>query len=205
MMRFPSGCLGVWRIEENEEKLRTIAGPALCADVSESDSPKRRLEKLAVRALLSEMLRVMGLCSSDAHICYHDDGSPYLQGGPFISISHTDGYAAVILNCENKVGIDVEIRSPRALKLIPRFELQGKSYSDPDSATLCWSAKESLFKLIGKTVSDFRNSMHISPFAPSESGCLEATLTYGEIHECCTVNYRVEEELVLTWIDDGVQ
>lgn len=195
----PSGCLGVWKIDECEEELRNIAGDALCRAVTDDVSPKRFLEKLAVRALLSEMLRYMGQ-ENCGRILYHDDGSPYMDNGLFVSISHTDGYAAVILSRDNKVGVDIEVRSPRALKLVPRFESEGGSYVDSDSATLCWSAKESVFKRLGSKVSDFRETLHIPPFFPSESGSLSVGLSCDGAYDRCNVSYCVRNGYVLTWI-----
>lgn len=195
----PSGCLGVWKIDEREEDLRSIAGDTLCRDVRDDVSLKRRLEKLAVRALLTSMLRYMRL-ENCGGIIYHDDGSPYMDNGPFVSISHTDGYAAVILSRDNEVGIDIEVRSSRALKLVTRFESEGEFYTNSDSATLCWSAKESVFKRLGGKVSDFRGTMHIPPFLPLESGSLSVGLSYDGADDCCNVNYRVGDGFVLTWI-----
>ena len=192
------GCLGIWKTEEQESELRKIAGTVLCGDLSDAESPKRRLEKAAVRALLAEMLRYMGVEDS-VSILYHDDGRPYMNSSLFISISHTDGYAAVILNRKGRAGVDIEVRSPRALKLVERFESEGASYSDPDSATLCWSAKESVFKLVGKKVADFRETMHIPPFYPTEGGNLTVTLCWDGHYGCRTVGYRVREGFVLTW------
>ena len=195
-----TGCVGVWKIDETADELTKLAGAGMCDDLRDVSSPKRLREKCAVRALLYGMLRHIGEEDCTKRIHYREDGCPYLDGNLFISISHTDGYAAVFLNTGIPVGVDIETRSSRALKLVSRFEAEGEKYTDTDSATICWSVKESVFKLLGKEFSDFRKTMHIHPFSPAGSGTLRVGLCRNGSNGCCDVNYCIDNDYVLTWI-----
>lgn len=195
-----AGCVGVWKIDETAGELTGLSGAGMCDDLSGVSSPKRLREKCAVRALLYCMLQHIGEKNCAMRIHYREDGSPYLDGKLFISISHTDGYAAVFLNTGIPVGVDIETRSPRALKLVSRFEAEGGKYADPDSATVCWSAKECVFKLLGEEFSDFRKTMHIRSFSPVRSGILRVGLCGNRSNGCCDVNYCIDNDYVLTWV-----
>ena len=79
-------------------------------------SEGRKSEWLSVRVLLKE------LTGSEPDILYHDNGAPYLpESSLHISISHTKGFAAVLLSPNKPVGIDIEYRSERIHRIKSRF------------------------------------------------------------------------------------
>ena len=99
-----------------------------------------------------------------------------------ISISHTQGWVVVAV-ADRPVGIDIETWGKRALKVSERFlgmeEREMLKCDVPDDvATLLWSAKESMFKILGIEGVDFARHLSISPFryTPSsgEARCFEA-------------------------------
>ena len=141
--------LGFWKIEEDIPDLISLLPDASCtskAPYVQYKSVKRRKEWLSVRVLLAKML------GADAAIHYLESGKPYLAGGGrAISISHTNGLAAIAVSVQ-PVGIDIEQVGARAYHLRNYF-LQDDEYDfseieNPELfATFLWSAKESVYKL----------------------------------------------------------
>ena len=165
----------IWKITESEEELRAgLSHPELYADKVKNLKPgsRRMLEVLAVRRALKELFY-----GKEKEVLYTSDGAPYLEGGPHISISHTNGYAAVIAS-DKAVGIDIERLGTRVEKVVSHFlkpeelvilELQSQPDSQPSSVCtqlpvrnltlglhLAWSAKEAAYKVLGKDYYDLR-------------------------------------------------
>jgi phosphopantetheinyl transferase len=97
----------------------------------------------------------------DLKLSRNSYGAPEIQNGA-ISISHTDKYVAVI-KTKNKAAIDIEKIRSKALKLSKKFmnqqELQ--KFSNELNATICWSAKECLFKIHQKGKIDFCEDLKV--------------------------------------------
>ena len=132
------------------DDLERLLPAAMFIDASERyKSEKRRFEFLATRLLLRAVL------GSGVEIAYHPTGRPYLRGNVClnISVSHTDGYVAIALS-EQRVGLDIEPVSSRQLHLRERFMApteweQATQFASPEVvASIGWSAKEALYKLI---------------------------------------------------------
>ena len=157
---------------------------------------KRRREWLAVRVLLKELV------SEEKMIEYLPSGKPFLNDGSWnISISHTKGYAAIILDKRNKVAIDIEHISPRINKIRNRFmnEREERNLSKENELIhllLHWSAKESLYKLLDDEKIEFQAQLLIDPFEPRINEWSEFTATAkGRKY---TIHYYVNEDYVLT-------
>lgn len=192
------GLIGIWRITEDESELRHKAGQSLCADVAGRMAPSRLLEKLAVRAMLPEIAAQVSPSAAIGKISYNTDGAPSIGQGLRISISHTDGYAAIYLSDRTDVAVDIEVRSGRAFKLAARFNLYPEVCPDADSATICWSAKETLFKLVGQSASDFRESVFVKPFSVREAGTLTLENRLADSSAEYIIFYELFEDFVLT-------
>ena len=111
---------------------------------------RRRLEILATRCLLKEMLH------SEQIVSYDQYGAPSLTGlGHYVSISHTDGYVAVAL-ADKPVGIDIEYidDSRNFCRLADRF-FKGKeleAFNNSHNALTfyeIWTKKEAYSKILG--------------------------------------------------------
>lgn len=193
----------IWRIDESlDELLAQLPGraefePSLAA----CGSVRRRLERTAVRVLLSRLL------GGPVSVVYRSDGKPLLENHPEtdLSISHTDGYAAVILGTPGlRVGIDIERYATRIRRLRSRIVSDSEQIvswqgDDTWSLLLHWSAKEVLFKCMGQREVDFLEHLHICPFHPDSKGCFSAweTRTGQNLHyDIC---YRLHPDYVLTW------
>lgn len=190
--------LGIWKIDEEEAQLLELSGlsepPALTNQV-------RRLEYLAVRAMAS----TMGIKPSE--IDYLPSGKPYLKEKKLtISISHTKNYVAVLLSHLDMLGVDIEHRTDRVLKIRHKFmhpdeEIKLKQISNPINETvgllLHWCAKESMFKAVPEDGVDFAQELRIRELDALElSGRFKGTfLRTGKSFE---IDYLVQTEFVLT-------
>jgi phosphopantetheinyl transferase len=169
---------------------------------------QRRREWLTVRVLLKKMLG-----GEERQILYTDSGKPYLADSSCkIGISHTKGYAAVALDRDHPVAIDIEYISPRVEKIRRRFmnetETENLSQNHPlIHLLLHWSAKETLFKYLNEANIDFKSQLHIHPFEPviGEWGICTAheTKTDRKLH--FTLNYRVEASYVIVTLEEEKQ
>lgn len=85
---------------------------------------------------------------------YNDYGAPYIEGGPYFSISHCKTAIAVAVS-ENPIGIDIEaIRtfSPELMRktMSPAEQQRITSSATPDQEFIrLWTQKEALLKLQG--------------------------------------------------------
>ncbi|MDR2810922.1 MAG: 4'-phosphopantetheinyl transferase superfamily protein [Tannerellaceae bacterium] len=191
---------GVWKIEESSAELLSLLMrrdyPLLPEDIR---TEKRKQEWLAVRVLLKELL------GRETPVAYREDGAPYLpEIHIHLSISHTQGFAAVILNEQSPTGIDIEYLHPRIQKVRSRFmrpeeESMIDAQHETEHLLLCWCAKETLFKLMGAREVDFRTHLHIQPFAYKASGAILAAETRTPRSASYVLNYMVNKYFAMTW------
>jgi len=182
----PSSRIGVWHILETEIELKAasrIAPEDL--EIAETwKNESRRKQWFACRALLAHLL---GLPS--VKISYDEHQKPSLDNfSGHISFSHTTEYAAVLVNENDRAGIDIEKLGPRIERVADRFlqedELkhiseaaeqqlkktglnagaQGQCHPHTELLYLYWCSKEVLYKYYGKPSIDLKNDIHISPF-----------------------------------------
>lgn len=190
--------LGIWKIDEEEELLLKQSG----SNVRPSHvNQVRRLEYLAVRAMASEM-GIQGL-----DIAYRPSGKPYiLNSNLSISISHTKHYVAVMLSPNELIGVDLEYRSDRILKIRHKFmhpdeEDRLKQVSNPMSETVAlllhWCAKEALFKAVPEEGVDFAQELRISDFSPLDINGRFSGI-FLRTGSTFVIDYRVEPDFVLT-------
>ena len=138
-----------WQLEHKEYYASKVANL--------KPESRRRLEILAVRCLLKDMM------GEEQEVVYDEFGAPSLSDSNlFLSISHTDGYVAAIIG-DQPVGIDIERRGKRVERVRSKFlqaseEALLNSESDPMlSMHLIWSAKEAVFKFLGQKYYDLQN------------------------------------------------
>jgi phosphopantetheinyl transferase len=214
--------MGIWKICESwQEMLESLINKGVCCSgLDKIQSDKRKQEWLAVRLLLQH------LSGSEAHIRYRENGAPFLSGLIYnISISHTTGFAAIILSKNPNPGIDMEYHSARAWKLREKYmngnelnmitslcdtETAGNddangATADTETAavqkiaTLCWCAKETAFKALGETGVDFAEHFHIEPFRFLKEGFLMLKEKRTKENQRFRINYQVTEDYILTW------
>lgn len=178
LQKHASPLWGIWKIDEHWEQLLALSEcPSLYRPfLDRCRSASRKAEWLAARMLLRE------LTGRETAIAYRGNGAPYLvDAGYHISISHTRGYAAVILDRTHIAGIDIEHRSERVQRVKSRFlseaECAALHGASTEALLVCWSAKEAAFKMTGRRAADFREDLQILSAGPIES-C--GTVTVGE-------------------------
>jgi phosphopantetheinyl transferase len=152
--------LGVWHISEEEDFFANIP---IQKNISHWH---KRLQHLAGRQLLKELYPKFPL----SLIQIADTKKPFLQNGNYhFSISHCGNYVAAIVSKQNRVGVDVEIVTPKVEKLANKFlSLQEQSLLTgvdfEKGCTLFWSVKEAVYKWYGLGGLDFKKDMPINLF-----------------------------------------
>jgi len=193
----------VWKITESTDCLLSQIGNAdIYKGIMESMKPgQRRQEWLAGRLLINI------LSGKETVVAYRDNGTPYLENSDLnISISHTKGYAAALLQEMPFAGVDIERKSDRALKISGRFlpssETGTINHENKENHILiCWCAKEALFKMIPEESIDFRKHLHIEPFLYSESGDVHVHESRSRYHRQFKLSYEVTPDYVWVWIN----
>jgi len=195
------GLLGIWKMDETREELlqlfpvhRRSEADKYLRDIR---SERRSIEWLSTRLMLLDLL------GKEQMILNRKDGSPYLDDGKNnISISHTKDYASILLHETSAVGVDIETRSERVVKIAGKF-ISDQEYIDPTQKIvhqlLHWSAKETLFKLMNEQGIDFKQHLHIDPFTPAKEGLIMATETKTDQTRSFRLHYEVHPDYVLTW------
>ncbi|MDR0835810.1 MAG: 4'-phosphopantetheinyl transferase superfamily protein [Tannerella sp.] len=206
LQTYTSPLRGIWKITETFPELPNL----FSSDKKESrayiinmKSEARKTEYLAVRLLLNHLLE------KNVEILHHTDGSPYLIDNEYyISISHTKGYAAIILSKAAYPGIDIEYRSERAFLLKERFlgeeELnlisREKTISPADMATLFWCAKETAFKSLKYRDVDFVKHLHVlSCLMDENAGTLVMEETKTEKKQSFAIDFEITDDYIITW------
>ncbi|GLB48426.1 4'-phosphopantetheinyl transferase family protein [Neptunitalea lumnitzerae] len=168
----------IWNIEESFETL--LDGVVLtpqCQDrVAGMKSDIHRRGFLSVRHLLQKF-------GYTAHDLFYDaNGKPHLKDGNYISITHSFEYAAVIVSTSHDVGIDIEMKRAKIIRIAPKFTTL-KDYAHltneeqlVEKLTKVWCAKESLYKIYATPGLSFLQ--HINVFNFKE----DALATSGEIN-----------------------
>ncbi len=189
--------LGLWRIEESVDafydrypflvKYRDFLLERYTSDA-------RKLEFLAVRALLYQ---VMG---HDVEVSHLLSGKPTIAEGN-ISISHTKGYAAVIVSPSENVAIDIEWVSDRVNKVASRFIREDEMVDDLERRLVIWSAKETAFKFYSEDNLLFYD-MKVSDFKISDGVCQLENLKRNRMLD---IHFTLTDVYVLTYaqgVDD---
>ena len=192
--------LGIWKIEETEEFF--LSNVPLQKEVTH---PHKRLQHLAGRFLLQflfpdfpyELIKIA------------DTRKPYLTGEKYhFSISHCGDYAAAIVSSNQRVGMDIEIPSPKVEKIkekflneeeVSKFEIRNSKFETPNSEllTLFWSAKESVFKWYGNGKVDFRQHILLQKI---DQGGEVINCFFVKTDQQLPIHYRSFEHLVLAWV-----
>jgi 4'-phosphopantetheinyl transferase EntD len=164
--------LGIWHIEEPESFF--LAKVPLKRDVTH---PFKRRQHLAGRYLLSFLFPDFPV----EEIRIADTRQPFLEGGSYhFSISHCGAFAAAIVSRNCRVGVDIELVTPRITRVAEKFLNDGEMHFfnedyaffleqwglrgrvEQEFLTLIWSAKEALFKWYGRGELDFKRHMQLT-------------------------------------------
>ncbi len=139
------------------DKVREWVTDSELRQAEEFGAAKRAAEYLTWRAVIRERL---GL---GVQIEYDSIGAPFLVGSDtHISISHTDGWVAVVLSSE-RCAVDIECEQRDFNRVASRFVSQSELALGFDEALfgVIWCAKEVLYKYSGRVGLDFLRDIHI--------------------------------------------
>jgi phosphopantetheinyl transferase len=194
--------LAVWHILESEEYF--LQWVPLQKEITHWH---KRLQHLAGRYLLQYLF---------PGFPYHliliaDTRKPYLPGEEYhFSISHCGDYAAVIVSKDKRVGVDIELITPKVEKIKHKFlnEVELLPFETPvDKAehnylqelTLLWCCKEAVFKWYGSGAVDFRKDINLHPTFDIAIGCMKGEFT-KESNQSLNITFKLFEEMCLAWI-----
>lgn len=185
--------LGIWKIEETEEFFKSNVPQH--RDVTH---PHKRLQHLAGRFLLQYLFPDFPY----ELIQIADTRKPFLPDERYhFSISHCGDYAAAIVSRDQRVGVDIEIPVDKVLRVKDKFLSQGErkqfENADLEELTVCWSAKEAIFKWYGGSGVDFKDHIHLNKKSGYDK--IDCSFTLGKKRNL-EIEYRNFRALVLAWV-----
>lgn len=198
-LTYKGGKILIGIIEENMEKLipQLDNFDAYKDEFSLLTNEKRKKEFLAVRILANII--------TDSHVVIHYDEhrKPFLQDYSYhISITHSKNYAAIMIHPDHPVGIDLEERTERVKNIYERFLNDNEQWfikreDNTNKMEIAWSAKETLFKIIGNNARNFAETLEILPFSLNASGTLYVLhIPFARIYE---LQYIQNANYTLVW------
>ncbi|MEA5260596.1 4'-phosphopantetheinyl transferase superfamily protein [Arcicella aquatica] len=193
--------LTLWKIEESPsfylEYLEIKENDLI--DISDVTHPAKQLEWLASRTCAKYTLSLFGITYEG--IAKDSYKNPYLinNHAAYISLSHTNEYAAVIISLDEEVGIDIEKVSDKLSRVSHKFLRASElNHAGEDLLKLCiyWCAKESLYKWYGKKNLSLKDNIYIEPFEDKPSKLTGEIFIEGKL--------KTEHELLVIYFDDYV-
>ena len=172
----------VWELTENMDDLLRLLPELDVTELEKHTSVKRKLEFLGVRVALKALL------GKEIIVKYDANGKPFLPDNSYhISVSHSAKWIAVMAHPTQLVGIDIEIPTAKIQKIYKRFlsPTEQEELSNGNNISqlqLAWSAKEALYKIIGKKAVDFAKQLRIFPFDVKPAGEISALHIESETH-----------------------
>ena len=189
----------LWRIEEEEDTLAEIVPFEKISDTI--TSPQKRLEWIAGRVLVKEVMEAMDL--NFEGIVKDEFGKPFPQGYDYqLSLSHSFPFVAVLIDKYESVGIDLEQPKEKLLRIAPRIHSEDElkdAGSDVIKHCIYWCAKESLIKIYGKKDLIFSENMKILPFQRQMEGNIIGKIIVKDAERVIPLYYQVTPEFVLVF------
>lgn len=189
----------LWRIEEEEDTLAKMVPFEKISDII--TSPQKRLEWIAGRVLVKEVMEAMDL--NYQGIVKDEFGKPFLEGYDYqLSLSHSFPFVAVLLDKYESVGIDLEQPKEKLLRIAPRIHSEDElinAGTDIIKHCIYWCAKEALIKIYGKKDLIFSENMKILPFHRQMHGDIIGKIIVKDVERVIPLWYQVTSEFVLVF------
>jgi phosphopantetheinyl transferase len=191
--------LAIWKIEETEAFF--LAEVPVQSTITH---PAKRLQHLAGRYLLIHLFPDF----PHHEIEIADTRKPFLPSEQYhFSISHCSNYAAAVVSKYFRVGVDVELVTPRVEKIRHKFlHAEEARFVNSRSATdqltyltVMWSAKEAMFKWYALGEIDFSEDLRLFPFLLGKQGTIPAAFIKGTMQEALQLHYNLFDNLVLVY------
>ncbi|MBS1626301.1 MAG: 4'-phosphopantetheinyl transferase superfamily protein [Bacteroidetes bacterium] len=190
--------LAIWKIEETEFFFTQSVSIQ-----REITHPHKRLQHLAGRYLLKFLFPDF----PNEEILIANTRKPYLPYEQYhFSISHCGDFAAAIVSKTERVGIDIEIPTPKVLKIRNKFLSENEIANIQHSIlniqlhTLLWSCKEAMYKWWGWGEVDFKKMLQLQFESIHNEGIIHAKFLHHNIKENLQLDYKLFENLCVAWV-----
>lgn len=191
---FPDVRLGIWAISESSDDFWALS-PYVESSRSEFNalykSEQRKCEVLAVRLLIKEII------GDNVQLLHQDNGKPYLSSGMNISISHTRGFAVIIVSHSKQVSVDIEYFSNRIERIRSKFMRDDENASSQVKLLMHWCAKETMYKLFPEDNLTFIKMQLLSVDGNDSTGIITAKNIFRNRN--VSVYYRTFCNCLLTY------
>ena len=161
----------------------------------------KRLQHLAGRYLLQELY---------PDFPYHlieiaDTRKPFLPDEKYhFSISHCGDYAAVIISEVARVGIDIELVTPKIERIKHKFlnatEVLLIEKNNLQQLTLLWNCKEAVFKWYGNGGVDFKKDILIEKISMNGDSGIVDCMFLKEEKISLQIHFIFFDKVSLAWI-----
>lgn len=223
---YPNVFLGLWQTTETVDEFFGTYGflePYRQHVETSFKNDGRKKEFLAIHALLHEMLAIcgkphgarrstalqeqskalqepskasQGLPVADAPMIGHAASGQPLLRGYHVGVTHTKGYAALMLSKNCDVACDIEHFSDRVERIKSKFLRKDEKADDLDSLLVHWCGKETVYKLFPEDNLQF-SQMRVGPFSTmSDWACEVENMKRGEK---VRVDFELTMQFVLTY------
>lgn len=223
---YPNVFLGLWQTTETVDEFFGTYGflePYRQHVEISLKNDGRKKEFLAIHALLHEMLAIcgkphgarrskglqdqskasqdqskasQGLPVADVPMIGHAASGQPLLRGYHVGVTHTKGYAALMLSKSCDVACDIEHFSDRVERIKSKFLRKDEKADDLDSLLVHWCGKETVYKLFPEDNLQF-SQMLVGPFSTmSDWACEVENMKRGEK---VRVDFELTMQFVLTY------
>lgn len=223
---YPNVFLGLWQTTETVDGFFGTYGflePYRQHVETSFKNDGRKKEFLAIHALLHEMLAIcgkphgarrskglqdqskasqdqskasQGLPVADVPMIGHAASGQPLLRGYHVGVTHTKGYAALMLSKSCDVACDIEHFSDRVEHIKSKFLRKDEKADDLDSLLVHWCGKETVYKLFPEDNLQF-SQMRVGPFSTmSDWACEVENMKRGEK---VRVDFELTMQFVLTY------
>ena len=223
---YPNVFLGLWQTTETVDGFFGTYGflePYRQHVETSFKNDGRKKEFLAIHALLHEMLAIcgkphgarrskglqdqskasqdqsktsQGLPVADVPMIGHAASGQPLLRGYHVGVTHTKGYAALMLSKSCDVACDIEHFSNRVERIKSKFLRKDEKADDLDSLLVNWCGKETVDKLFPEDNLQF-SQMRVGPFSTmSDWACEVENMKRGEK---VRVDFELTMQFVLTY------
>lgn len=177
----PNIKLLVWKVTEEENDLERdlILTPGSVHRLKEMKSELHRRAYLSVRHLFSQA------GYQDEDVYYDSSGKPHLRDGAHISITHSFNYTGIIISTKEEVGIDIEKKRPKILRIAHKFttfpipELPEEQENTISRLTILWGCKESIYKIFATPGLSFLKNIYVEEFSLDTKKPINALTRYA--------------------------
>lgn len=137
-----------------------------------------------------------GLPVADVPMIGHAASGQPLLRGYHVGVTHTKGYAALMLSKSCDVACDIEHFSDRVERIKSKFLRKDEKADDLDSLLVHWCGKETVYKLFPEDNLQF-SQMRVEPFSTmSDWACEVENMKRGEK---VRVDFELTMQFVLTY------